>query len=288
MRNGVVRTSEGRFAGADGLALRYVVWEASAPEAALIVVHGLSEHARRYAEFGERMATGGVSTFAFDLRGHGESHGQRGHARRFDLLVQDVELFRHEVLGLIGPGAELFLLGHSMGGLIALRYLQQGLGPFRGGIIVAPWLATVAPVPAWKRRLATVLDRVLPALPFPSGIDASILSRDPAIVSAYREDRLVHGTITPRLFCEAEAAMLLARRVHAMPRTESLLMLVAGDDRLVDSHVALEVAGSLSIADVTVKEWPDAFHEVLNAPDRSEVFAELSAWIHSRARRTAL
>jgi lysophospholipase len=278
-----VRISEGRFEGAERLALRYVVWEASAPEAALIVVHGLSEHARRYAEFGARMALGGVSTFAFDMRGHGESHGQRGHASRFQLLVQDLELFRREVLGLVGPGAEPFLLGHSLGGLIALRYLQQGLGPFRGAIIVAPWLATVAPVPAWKRRLATVLNRVLPALPFPSGIDANVLSRDPAIVTAYREDRLVHGTITPRLFCEAEAAMVQARKDHVTPQTDSLLMLVAGDDRLVDSRVALEVGRSLAIPDITVMEWPNAFHEVLNAPDRSEVFAELLSWIQARA-----
>lgn len=283
MRHGAVHTCEGRFDGAAGVALRYVFWEASAPAAALIVVHGLSEHARRYAEFGERMALGGVSTFAFDLRGHGESHGQRGHARRFELLVNDVELFRREVLGLIEPGTELFLLGHSMGGLIALRYLQQGVGPFRGGIIVAPWLATVAPVPAWKRRLATLLNRALPALPFPSGIDASILSRDPAIVSSYREDRLVHGTITPRLFCEAEAAMLQARSERTTPKTESLFMLVAGDDRLVDSRVALEVARSLATPDITVKEWPEAYHEILNAPDRSEVFTELLSWIHARA-----
>jgi len=285
VRTGTVRHNEGRFSGEGRRALRYRSWEVAKPDAALIVVHGLSEHAGRYAEFGERMALGGVSTFAFDLRGHGDSDGRRGHASAFDHLVRDVEHFRQEVTGLVEPGLDIFLLGHSMGGLIALRYLQQGVAPVSGAVIVSPWLATAARVPPWKRRLARVLNDLLPALPFPSGIDPDALSRDPSVVAAYRADRLVHGTITPRLFCEAEAAMAQARHNREIPLTESLLFLIAGDDRLVDSAVAQEAAQSLAVRDRTVKVWPDTFHEILNAPERAAVVAEILAWILARTGR---
>ncbi|MGH7482883.1 MAG: alpha/beta fold hydrolase, partial [Longimicrobiales bacterium] len=160
--------SHGYLEGVGRLRLHYRVWEATDPRAGLLLIHGLSDHSGRYTELGEHMASVGLSTYALDLRGHGYSEGRRGHARSFELFLQDLERFRREVQGLTRPGLDLFLLGHSMGGLVVIRYLEEYDVPLGGAVLVSPWLGTALPVPRWKLNLARVLGRVLPALPIPA------------------------------------------------------------------------------------------------------------------------
>src|SRR5690606_25399896 len=99
-RESMIRRSDGTIMGVRNLRLAYRTWEAERARAALVVVHGLGEHSGRYAEFGERMAGYGISTFAMDLRGHGLSEGRRGHVPSFDIFLQELDRFRCEVEGL--------------------------------------------------------------------------------------------------------------------------------------------------------------------------------------------
>jgi lysophospholipase len=270
--------ADGRFTGVGGLRLYYRVWQARTPAATLLLVHGLSDHSGRFEAVGADLSAAGISTWAMDLRGHGASEGRRGHAGSFDWLLQDLERFRLEVLSLTGPDLPVFLLGHSMGGLIALRYLEEFDSGLRGGILSAPWLATALPVPPWKTALAGVLSRFLPALPFRTGIDPADLSRDPDVVRAYREDPLVHQTLTPRLHSEATAAMRLVRERAGRLHTP-LLFLVPGNDRIVDTEETLSLARSLPATGVTTRVFPGAFHEVLNEPDRRLALRLIRDWI---------
>ena len=124
MKNGI-RNGEGTLVGVGRLRLRYRTWEVANPRAAVLVVHGLAEHGGRYARFAQTLGGFGFSTFALDLRGHGLSDGRRGHAASFDCFLQDLDRFRREVEGVLDRRTPLFLLGMSMGGLIALRYLEE-------------------------------------------------------------------------------------------------------------------------------------------------------------------
>lgn len=270
------------FRGGNGLRLAYRSWEHHDAHAGLVIVHGLSEHSGRYADFGEWLATRGVSTFAPDLRGHGRSEGRRGHVPRFDVFLEDVDRFRVEVDGLVHAGLPVFLLGQSMGGLIALRYLEEHAGRYRGGIIASPWLGTAMPVARWKVAAARALTRVLPALPFRHGIDPALLSHDPDIVEAYRADPLVHPTITPRTFLGAAAAMNIVLQRGDRIR-EPLLILLAGDDGIVDTGRALDFARSLTNPDITTSVYAGHYHELLNEPDRSRIYLEIHDWIMARA-----
>lgn len=273
--------AEGSITGVDGTRLAWHAWEATAARAALVVVHGHGEHGGRYHEFGARMAAGGISTFALDLRGHGMSEGRRGHVQSFDVFLQELDRFRREVDGLAGRSLPMFLLGHSMGGLIALRYQQEYAGRFAGAVIVSPWLATAMQLPRVKVAASNVLSKLLPALPFRTGLDAAHISRDPAVVERYREDPLVHSRITPRLFTEVSTAMGLAlqRRDRLRP---PLLVLLAGDDRLVDTDRALRFANSIAGDDTTVRVFDGAYHELLNEVDRVAVHGLVRDWIIER------
>jgi alpha-beta hydrolase superfamily lysophospholipase len=275
--NGPASRTAGRFAARDGVDLHYLAWASDQPRAGLIITHGFTEHAGRYEHVGQRFARGGVSTYAFDLRGHGRSEGRRGDAPAFDSFLEDLAAFRRRVRGLAPAGLPLFLLGHSMGGLIALRYLQEHPDEFAGAIVIAPWLGLAAPPPHWLRLLARVLAPVLPALPFRAGIRAEHLSRDKDIVRLYRADPLVHDRITPRLFTNIEDA--IARVLEADRVPGRLLLLLAGDDRIVDTLTASAFAARWSGGGIEVRVADAAYHEILNEPDRAATLEAILGWI---------
>ncbi|MFO7894700.1 MAG: alpha/beta hydrolase [Longimicrobiales bacterium] len=271
------------FQGADQTRLHYRAWPADSPRAALLVIHGLFEHSGRYGELAAALADAGVATYGLDLRGHGVSQGRRGHVQRFEQFLEDVDRFHHEVMEQVGGGIPRFLLAHSMGGLIGIRYLEAREPALAGAIFTSPWLGLAQDIPGWQRLLARGLSRVLPIAPYPSGIDADQLSHDPERVANYRDDPLIFSSLTIRLGTEVEDAFDEAFRErdrirHDLPR----LFLVAGADSVVDSDRSVELARSLTGDDVTLQLLDGYYHEVLQEVDRSAVMAEIREWIEAR------
>ncbi|HEU0054830.1 MAG TPA: alpha/beta hydrolase [Longimicrobium sp.] len=265
----------------DGVRLHLRAWEAPAPRAALLVSHGLGEHSGRYAALARDLVPRGVSVYALDHRGHGRSGGARGHADRFECFTGDFECFRRAVLETLPPGLPVFLLGHSLGGLIAIRHLEThpDVG-WRGAILSAPMLGAEVKVPKWKEKLSGVLSNLLPRLPFGNEIDPSGLSTDAANVKSYREDPLVHSRITPRLYTEMMEAVgraWVARDLLPRP----LLFLVPGADPIVRSADTLRFAADLA-GDVTVREYPGFRHESLSETDRARAVGDVVAWMEER------
>lgn len=273
-----IGVGHGFFEGPGRMRLHYRTWEVAGPQAALVVVHGLWEHGRRYRELAEVMAGYGFSTYVMDLRGHGASGGRRGHVPSFDVFLQDLDRFRREVQGLVPVEMPLFLIGHSLGGLIALRYLEEYDSPFRGSVITSPWLGTAVDMPRLKVVVAGLLDRLLPTFPFPYKLDASILSHDEERVEDYRADPLIHSTITPRLFTQSSSAIELALR-RGDRIDVPILFLLAGDDAVVDTERSLGFARSLPTGDVTIEVLEGHYHEVLQERGRGAVMAEIRDWM---------
>lgn len=274
------RGSDGVLTGVGGLRLAYRAWEVPSARAALVLVHGIGDHSGRYAAFAERMASYGMSTYALDLRGHGLSEGRRGHVPAFDVYLQEVDRFRREVEGLADFRVPLFLVGQSMGGLIALRYQQEYNTRFRGAVIVSPWLATAMEVPRWKVMASGLASRVLPSLPFRTSIDPADISRDPDVVEAYRVDPLVHDRITPRLFTEASTAMGMAFQ-RSDRLDEPMLFLLAGADRIVDTERSVRFARQLH-GDTTVRVVEGAYHDLLNEQEGTSVLRQVRDWVAAR------
>ena len=260
----------GYIEGVGRLRLHYRAWEAASPRSVLLVVHGLAEHSGRYERFGQDLAATGHSVFALDLRGHGDSDGRRGHVRRFDHLLQDVDRFRREVQGMVPHETPFFLVGHSLGGLIALRYLEEYNPEFRGAVLSAPWLATALPIPHWKVGLAQVLTKIAPSLPMRAPVPPEYLSHDPMVADAYRSDPLVHERITPRMFTELSSAMgLVFQRADRIG--VPLLFLLPGGDLVTDTARTRALARSIHQVEVTTRLFPQAYHELLNEVERSLV-----------------
>lgn len=277
----MIHARHGYLEGVGRLRLHYRAWEVADPRAAILVVHGLFEHSRRYQELGEVMAVADFSTYAIDLRGHGGSEGRRGHVRSFEILLQDVDRFRREVEGFLPAGLPVFMIGHSLGGLIAVRYLEEYETTLSGAVITAPWLGTAVAVPRWQVLMANVLDRILPAFPFPFHLDAATLSHDRERVDDYSGDAEIHNTITPRMFTEISTAIHMA--LQRGDRIDiPVHFILAGDDQIVDTSRSLAFVRSLPAPSITVEVLDGLYHEVLQEVDRRRIMATIRSWIEDR------
>jgi alpha-beta hydrolase superfamily lysophospholipase len=270
--------SEGaeRVRSADGsLSLHTRSWVAAQPTAALVICHGMGEHCGRYAQVAGELAAQGVSTFAYDHRGHGRSPGRRGHVDRFAQLTDDLDRVMAAASERFA-GLPLFLMGHSFGGLVALRWLQTRPAAVRGAILSSPLLEVALVPPRWKMALSGVLSRWAPSLSFSNEIDPADLSKDPAYVKAYREDPLVHNRITPRMYTEMMAAAAAAATEPLPPLP--LLFVVPGKDRIVLPDATLRLVKGLA-GDVTLRHYPEARHESFNDLERRAVVADIAGWL---------
>ena len=271
------RESRGSFESTGGAKIEYRAWPVAGADVTFAVVHGMGEHSGRYERFAAGMAKHRMATFALDLRGHGQSSGQRGHADRWTDWVDDAGNFIRLVESQVST--EVVPLGHSFGGVVMLSTARAGkLSRARRFVLSSPALRLKAKVPGWQSTLARAMSRIAPRLSVSNGVDAGTVSRIPEVVAAYRSDPLVHAKITARLYAEWEmaAAENLARAadIH-LP----FLILAGTDDRLVDSSGSQELhARTQGVSELRLLEG--RYHEPFNDLGSDEVFAIIAEWVH--------
>lgn len=284
-----VRFVEDWMTGADpGIRLRYRRWIPGTPKSVFLFLHGLSDHGSRYAPLAEALAAAGHAVVIPDLRGHGESTGGRGDAPSFEVFLVELRSLMLRLAGGNLGRIPWFLIGHSMGGLIALRHVQglseeavAELPPLRGVILSAPWIATRHRIPAWKASLARLLIRVAPAFPVPIGLDPRSLTRDPVEIEARTRDPLCHDRCSTRLFRSVEGAQ--ARCVEEAHRIRvPVLFLNPGRDPIADPGATTRLAESLPPGMATLVAFPEGLHEPFHDLDRGLAVQELLRWTGAR------
>ncbi len=243
----------------------------------VLLVHGFGEHCGRYGHVAQRLVEAGYAVLRFDYRGHGQSSGPRGHVLHFDDYLNDLE-GAHELLRRRFPSAPLFLLGHSQGGLITLLAVVERRFPnLAGAVVTSPFLGFALRVPFYKLVVGKAMSRVLPALSLPTGLDAALVCRVPAVVQAYRDDPLVHGVASSRWLTEVIAAH---ERVFAGAGqvVTPLLVLQAGDDRIVDPAATTRFVERLPKGIGSYRVHPDLYHEILNEDEGLDIVDAIAAW----------
>lgn len=266
----------------DGTILRGRSWPANVrSRGTVVVVHGLGEHVGRYAPLARSLNGLGLDVRGFDQRGHGRSDGARGRIPRDDTLLDDLAAVLDHARTAHRGGA-FVLLGHSLGGAVVARFVAEALAgtprpwsrPIDHLVLSSPALATHVSRP--MRALAGLLGRWLPDLPLGNGLSPDWLSRDPAVVSGYRADPLVHDRIAPRLarflFTAGGEVRALAPRWR-MPTT----LFWSGADRCVAPHGSAAFLAAAPAGLVRGACFPGLFHEIFNEPEHDAVFAALAA-----------
>ena len=280
------------LAAADGQALMQHDWPApaGAPRAQVLLVHGLGEHAGRYAPLAGELRDWGFAVRAYDQRGHGLSGGARGGLTHDTGLLDDLAAVidatrRMQQRG--QPGLPLILIGHSLGGLVASRFVSLQLRPVDALVMSSP--ALDPGLSAFQKILVATLPAIAPNLRVNNGLDPRYLSHDPAVVAAYRADPLVHPKISARLarFIATAGPATVAAAAHWHVPT---LLLYAGADHLVNpagSRAFAAVAGAsaqVQPGTLSAQVFESLYHEIFNeAPTAAAaVRAALKTWLDER------
>jgi alpha-beta hydrolase superfamily lysophospholipase len=271
----VTPADEGTFAGVGDREIFWRCWRPEGdPTAVVALAHGFGEHSGRYDHVGRRLAAGGFVVYALDHHGHGRSAGPRARISLSDAVADLDQLIT--LAGSHDPQLEVFLLGHSMGGAIALRYAMAHQSRLAGLILSGP-LAAIDGRGAAK-VIGRLLGAIAPGLPV-TKIDPAQVSRDPAVVSAYVDDPLVfHGAIPAGTVAE------FLRHVESLPEdvsriTVPTLVMYGTADALAAPSGAVMVSERIGAPDITTTAYDGLYHEILNEPEQDAVLGEILAWI---------
>jgi acylglycerol lipase len=268
---------EGRLPGAGGVELFWQGWlPAGDPRGVLLLCHGLGEHSGRYANVVDALVPDGWAVYGVDHRGHGRSSGRRAHLRRYADWLDDFDGFRRAVVAR-HPDLPVFLLGHSMGGQIALAYALDHQPDLSGLVLSAPALANNT-VPKAAVGVLRAVGKVAPTLR-PAGIDSSKISKDPSVYAAYQADPLVHhGRPTLGL------SMAVVGQFEVLPeRARDLrlpvLMQHGALDAIVDPVGFRRLEAACGSPDLTVHWYEGLWHEIYNEPERDGPLGDLRDWL---------
>jgi alpha-beta hydrolase superfamily lysophospholipase len=273
---------EGLFKGFDGLDLYYQVWEpAGVTKAALILVHGIGEHSNRYPKLVNGVVTEGYAIYAPELRGHGRSAGQHGHINSWDEYRQALHIFVQKVVEMTtneSSGSPIFILGHSLGGLIVLDYILHYPDYLRGVIASAPALEIdVPPILAFISRIMSIL---APRVSLKTPLDTNAISRRQEVVEAYIKDPMVHGVASARFGTEYMATMAWVN-AHAADIHLPLLIIHGSADRIIPARSSKVFFEKVSSVNKQRIEYEGGYHESHNDLHADQAVKDIVDWLDS-------
>ena len=278
---------EGFFQGAGGLNLYYQSWHPQGEvRGILTIVHGLGNHSDSYENISKHLIPKNYAVYAFDLRGHGRSPGQRGHIDSWELLREDLKAFLLWI-ETQSPKCPQFLLGHSFGGVVVLDYVMRfGTYPltFSGVITLAPAVGKVG-VPPLKLTIGKMLSRILPRFTLSTGLDFNAAARDERVLAAYTQDKLRHTRGSARLATEfIDTVNWIDANVADLQIP--LLILQGGADRVTLPEGSRQFFQKVTFPDKELREYPEAYHDIQSDFGYEQVMADLEYWLEQHLSPT--
>ncbi|ESO82540.1 hypothetical protein LOTGIDRAFT_223188 [Lottia gigantea] len=265
----------GRYWGEDA--------EIAQPSGLVFISHGAGEHCLWYNQLATQLTDKNLFAFAHDHIGHGQSDGDRVHIDDFDIYVNDV--FHHiEIVQKKFPDVPTFIIGHSMGGAIAIMAGLKRPKFFKGVVLIAPAI-TPSPdaVQPWKITMGRFLSRLCPQAPILK-LDPNNVSRDEAVVNRYKEDPLVHhgGLKAKWGLCMINTLKYIEDNLSTI--TFPYLNLHGDQDKLVDIQGSEDMHEHSTSSDKTFKKYEGYYHQLHNEPgeDGAGVRQEIVTWITDR------
>jgi alpha-beta hydrolase superfamily lysophospholipase len=266
------------IAAKDGIELFIRSWIPPQYKAIIALVHGFGEHSGRYQHVADFLNQRGYAVVALDLRGHGKSGSKRGHSPSNDTTYDDVELFIRHAKTTCGETLPLFLYGHSMGGNFILNTILRRHTEGVTGLVTTGPLVSLAfkPKPIML-FLGKTLRSIAPTFSQPGGVQTQYLSHDPAVVQAYIDDPLVHGTIT------TAAGMNLLESSEYLNTYEGTMpiptLMMHGTEDFLTYQPASEAFANRVKGDITYRKWVGLYHEIHNEPEKMQVLEEIAVWL---------
>ncbi len=270
----------------DNTQLYFKTWlPAGAPRGVVLVVHGLAEHSGRYAHVAEFLNGKGFAVCGFDLRGHGRSEGKRIYIHRFDQHVKDLDVVLSHIKSEY-PDLPFFMLAHSMGTTVVLKYLLEKSPEVAGVILTGTAIMPGADISPILISLSGFVGALMPRLPTVA-LNSNTVSRDPAVVKAYHDDPLVYnGKIPARTGAELNRAFKdIQGNMHKLEIP--MLIMHGSADQLTNPEGSVRLHQAIASKDKRLIMWPGLSHEIMNEPEKQDVLDEIGTWIEAHLNRSS-
>jgi acylglycerol lipase len=246
------------------------------PSLVVNIIHGFGEHSGRYARWAELFTEKNIAVLASDLTGHGKSEGKRGHIKNYQVFLDQIDLQLEKSQELF-PLTGRILYGHSMGGNLVINYAMSKEPAIKGLIASSPWLMLTFEPPSYLLLLSTILKPLFPGLRVKSNIDNAARSHDPAINQAAKDDPLMYGMISLRLFDQISRKGLYAMR-NVFKINRPFLLMHGNADRLTSHEASIAIVTNTSKL-TQLKIWDGLYHELHNEFEYKEIFDYIMNWL---------
>lgn len=245
----------------------------------VVLVHGMGEHSGRYIDsVVPTLVSCNLAVVLYDHIGHGKSKGKRGHCSSYQGLLKILEITLTKAQNLY-PDSPVFLYGHSMGGNVVLNYALRTRVTLAGIVAMSPFLRLAFDPPRWKVVLGRLMLNVAPSVTLPSGLDAAGISRNAAVVDAYRDDPLVHDRISPMFSLPVIEAGEWAIKNADQLMTDTLLAHGTADS-IIDYQGTVAFHQNSAKADLRLFEA--GYHELHHDVCSEELLGTIAAWLQER------
>ena len=248
------------------------------PKANLLLIHGLNEHCERYAHVAKALNFIDVNVYTYDLRGHGRSEGERSFVKDIDEYREDTE----NVYRSIPKNLPFFILGHSMGGMIAVDFLLFNERTSVSGVILSGAALEVGEdITPFTKKIVSFLGKIVPHLRTVK-LDPTKISRDPAQVELYKTDELISLD-----GAKAGLALALLNAIYKLKKQYKLfsypvLIMHGGEDKITNPEGSKALYNQCISKDKTLHIWEGAYHEIFNEINKDEVINMMTSWISTR------
>lgn len=277
-------TKEFSWKSREGLKIYAAEWPVASAKAVVGLVHGVGEHCRRYDHLAAFLQKHDVAMLGYDRQGHGQSEGKPGYAARFSLYYEEVAALLIECERRY-PDRPVYLYGHSLGGNLVLNYIIRRNPDLAGAILSAPFIQLGFPPNQASILLGKMMRKIYPSFSQSNQLNLPKLSRDPAVIEAYKADPLVHDRVTARTGLDTLESGDYLHNYQGEINIPILLMHGSADE--ITSHGATAAfAKRVEGPDISFQSWPDFYHELHNEPEKKEVFDFVWSWISARLGTT--
>jgi len=270
----------------DGKERQVHVWEPEKPRMVFLTVHGGMDHGGNYCLPALFFKKNGIATVAHDQQGHdhhGPDHPTKVIISRFEVFLDDLELMVNWVAECY-PGVPLYILAHSMGGLIATHFAirkRKSAAGVRGFIISSPYYVNAVKTPPIMVKLAGILSAVAPRMTVPIEDLLPNVTRDQEIYERHRKDEK-DGIMATHVSARFAGELLKAQAwvpAHIAAWKHPVLFIVAGDDRLAEPAATRRLIGRIDKELMTELYYPENYHENFNELNRDEIFGKILDWV---------
>jgi len=267
-----------KIEGKGGLNIAVRSWRpAGAVRGVVAIVPGFNSHSGYYGWVAEQLAAKGLAVYAVDLRGRGESDGERFYIENIEDYVSDVEKLA-AVIQSREQGLPVFLLGHSAGGVVSCCYTLEHQAELKG--LICEDFAFQVPAPDFALAVLKGLSHVAPhAHVFK--LDNHNFSRDPKAVQAMNDDPLIKNETQPT---STMAAMVRAdeRLKREIPHIELPVLILHGTaDKVTKPSGSQFFYDNTRSTDKTLKFYEGSYHDPLSDIDKAKVMADIKAWLET-------